>query len=470
MKGKTEMKNVQGFDPRIHPINLDAEKAVLGTFFLDERVTAAARTMLTPDDFYDPRHQEIYRLIVEVLDSGSGVDPMILANEFERRGKLEKVGGFSYITGLEQAVISPDNVTYHAEIVLNKANLRRIISGAHAVQEGVFKDENLGMALGNLANLVDEIAQRSSRLRTMDSEELATEMWGEIEHESQADMGDDAVKSHLRALDDIIHGFKPGELTIIAARPSVGKSALAVQIAVKSGQIEVRTLLATLEMSWRMVMDRVVAAGISVNADRFRKRQYDPQMLSKCAEFLEDFKTKFFHIFDDFNTNNQSLRAALISIGHRFSPVKMLVVDYMQLMNDGVTSRRGANRQEIVSSISRGLKGIARDFNIPVIALSQLNRSSEQRNAKEAQPRLSDLRESGSIEQDADVVIFMHRPKDAFPGNMEKIEINVAKNRNGPIGIREILFDKPHQTFYDTPQTYETRGGENCEPPHQYRD
>lgn len=461
------MTSVPGTDPRIHPVNLTAEQAVLGTFFLNETVTAGARAMLKPEDFYDPRHQEIYRVITKMLDSGSSVDPILILGELDRLGNLEKVGGAAYVTGLEQSVISPDNVTYHAEIVLKKANLRRIILGAHEIQEGIFEDENLDAALGNLSNLVDEISQRASRMRTMDSEELSVKMWEAVDRESQTDSESTAVKSHLKAIDDIMHGFKPSMFNVIAARPSVGKSALALQIAVKAARKGIRVLFVSLEMSWRMVMDRIVAAGIPVNADRFQKCLYDSKMLSQCAHFLEEYKTAAFHLFDDFNADNQSLRAALISIGHRFSPVKMLVVDYMQLMQDSNAVKRGESRQEIVSSISRGLKGIARDFDIPVIALSQLNRSTEQRSAKDARPRLSDLRESGAIEQDADTIMFMHRPQDAFPGKMEKLELIIAKNRQGPTGTREILFDKPYQTFFDVPETH---GGEKCEPPRQYSD
>ena len=436
-------------DPRVAPHNLDAEKAILGTFFLDNEAATKIRSVLNADDFYDPRHQIIYRLVMELVDKKAPIDPVVVINAITQKQMLEKVGGAAYITGLEQFVISPDNVLYHAEIVLDKANKRLWWETANKIGDKAMLDTDSTLAEIQAAVMEtsDAIARRSNESRTFSAAELAEETRERLLDETSGNSSDIVIKTNLAAIDRYMYGLSASDLIILAARPSVGKTALALQIATTAARDGHCVLVASLEMSRRLNMNRIMSSGADVDSNAFLKKRYSQEEFSRCMDFLEGFEGQQFHIFDDFHANIQTLRASIISIGARYVPVNLLIVDYLQLMQ----GNKKENRQVEVAEISRQLKGLTREFNISVLALSQLNRGSEHRGDKNAMPRLADLRESGALEQDADVVLFLHRPDNCQTNEQSvfKLKLIRAKGRQGSVGDEDILFNGSRQTFHD---------------------
>lgn len=446
------------------PHNLEAEKAVLGTFFLNERSVADVQAMLEPEDFYDPRHQEIYRTVLQQIEADKPIDFTLIINELERRGVLEKVGGPAYITSLEQAVISPGNVRHHAGIVHEKSLLRKLIAITGEISQDASYERK------DTQDLLLEAEQKffkiltgrvSSEFRSISEESI--EVYNELVHRSENRQNVTGLTTGLPNVNQLLGGFQPSDLIILAARPSVGKTSLALNMALAAAESNhvnepgvqgpPGVAIFSLEMSTRQVIHRLVCTKAQIRMDLLRKNMLNEAQLAKFGQTLEEMSGLNVFINDTANMNPMEMRLHAQRIKQRCPNLSLIIVDYLQLMS-GSSKSSDQNRQQEVSEISRAMKGMARDLNVPVIALSQLSRGIESRRGADARPRLSDLRESGAIEQDADVVMFIHRTEERDTEKEQNdspsvllVDLIVAKQRNGPVGTAHLLFREDFTHF-----------------------
>lgn len=456
---ETEHAPVWSTDARTLPSNTEAERAVLGTFFLNDSAVEPVCGRLTPEDFYDPRHQEIYRVILGIHQEGLPVDPMIVMSELRRRETLERVGGAAYVTGLEMAVIAPGNVVHHAEIVHEKSLLRSIIRDSTQISDTAFNDARPSEVLGLMSDRLRDLERRRAGIgaEAADMKQVVAATW--------AATLDDMESTEVRPgfgipwLDKSTGGLRRGDLVVLAARPSVGKTALALQCALLSVTTRLKTGFFSFEMPGPSLLERMAASASGYNPGaimgfnayswirdrKFRRTDgsVDPglKVLQAWYEAAQEWPL---HICDKAAQTIEAVVAGAVALSARVGGLDLIVVDYLQLLKSDQRGR--GSRTEEVSHITGGLKDMARRLDVPVLALSQLNRANE---SDKRRPALSDLRESGSIEQDADVVVFLHRTDkgDVHNGWFSLIEAILAKQRNGPIGTFRTMFDGKTQTF-----------------------
>ncbi len=448
---------------QIPPHNTTAEQTVLGTFFLDERTLAEVQSLIGPDDFYDPRNQEIFRVLLDMVEDNKPIDLMLLTSEMERRGILQKVGGPAYLAGLEQFVLSPANVGHHAKLVREKSLLRQILSLTGEVADDTMHERHSSEdLLGDFEQKISKILVGTSQYEFRSIAEDTLEVYRNLERRSDNRQEVTGLSTGIPTLDLLTGGFQPSDLIVLAARPSVGKTSLALNIAaaaaksVHRGDDDARVRpgigIFSMEMNREQVIQRMVCTEAQIKIDLLRKNMLSEAEILKFSNALEDLRQYQIYINDAPTLTATDLRIHSQRLQNRCPNLALIVVDYLQLM--GGQRARGESRQQEVSDISRSLKAIARDLKIPVLALSQLSREIESRRGKDAKPRLSDLRESGAIEQDADVVMFIHRKEardtdkdDDEDDQVSLVNIIVAKQRNGPIGTVQVLFREDFTQF-----------------------
>ena len=434
---------------RIPPNNLDAERAVLGACLLERDALLRVVETLRPEDFYEPRHAMVFKTMADMAERDKSVDSLTLQDELSRRDLLERVGGAPFITSLVDAVTTTANVEYHCDIVRDKSVHRELIKvGAEIARTGFSEDVESSEALSSAEKQVFEIARgTASRIRKIASVVLTT--FDEIERSLSEGAAANGVFSGFTDFDKLTGGFQPGSLNIVAARPSMGKTAFALNIAQHAALVEgIPVLIFSLEMSAEQLAGRLLSSVARVNlrelqqSNNVRKDQWNAltdavARLSKSPIFIDDSST--------LSTMELRSRCRRFFAEHR-NAKSLVIVDYLQLM---VNSRRAENRQQEVSDISRAMKGLAREFSVPVIALSQLSREVEKRGS-DKRPMLSDLRDSGAIEQDADLVAFLYRPA-YYQQDKESAdptaEVAIAKHRNGPTGKADLLFYREYSRF-----------------------
>lgn len=438
-KAKTDVNP----DARIHPRNLEAEQAVLGTFFLNEMAVAGVQAILLAEDFYDPRNKEIYRIILELLEGEKPVDAMIVINRLDAEGKLDKVGGPSYITGLEQAVISPDNVRHHAEIVLEKALLRRCIEDGEKQIEAGLAEMNLEKLLKIPAELIDNVSKRCGAGRVLTMKDMAPDIYKEIVADSEDP--DAMLPTGFAGLDASIGGLRPGMMFVLAARQSVGKSAFALRVLRNLIARGKAGLLISLEMMARMVFHRVICAESSgqINMDHFKTLPMHEDTICLIGKHL-DLMEERFGITSDGATPNK-VRAHCLNFRAMVGRLDLVVVDYVQLMD--IPGHRG-NRQTEVAKISRSIKLLALSLSVPIIAICQLSRLKDAAEIATNDMRISDLRESGALENDADIVLFLNRP----PGTdrnkvVQVVEWRIMKGRDTGVSQGAFFYNVKQQLF-----------------------
>lgn len=455
---------------RIHPHNLDAEKAVLGTFFLNERAVVEVQGLLAVADFYDPCNQAIYSAVLALVRDDKPVDPMLLMNALDAKGELEKVGGMAYITGLEQYVISPNNVMHHAGVVKEKSDLRRLINVAASVADDALGEHGTAdHILAKAENALFQIMAGKDAKEFRSVADCVDEVYHEIEERSDNKGVATGVTTGLHNVDELTGGLQKSDLIILAARPSVGKTSLALNIAYAAamqgliahegrvdGSEPAGVAIFSLEMSYKQLITRLACTKASVRMDLVRKNRISPDDQALLADTMEDMKSLPIWINDTPGLNSAEMRAQAQRLKTKHPNIALIIIDYLQLMSGNIGRE---NRQQEVSEISRALKALARDLDVPVLALSQLSRGVEHRKGKDAKPRLADLRDSGAIEQDADVVAFLHRvePREATEGHeaehdsntskVHRVDMIFAKQRNGPIGTCQLLFREDYTQF-----------------------
>lgn len=438
---------------RIPPHNLEAEQAVLGAIFLEPSVIVTATEILSPEDFYRVSHQRIFEAMVRLTDRGEPIDLVTVTNELDERDLLNEVGGVSYLTDLASSVPTAANLEYYAKIVEEKAILRRVIQAAtHIVTKTFDESDDVTEVLDFAEKTIFEVSQNKATGNFKNIKDVLIDVYDNIEqlHHHKGDVT--GVPTGFKDLDRITSGFQKNDLIIIAARPSVGKTAFALNIA-QNVAIHARENVAifSLEMGAEQLVMRMLCAEGNIDAQRLRTGKLEEEDWSKLTMAMGSLSDAGIYIDDTPGIKVSEIRSKCRRLKQEHG-LGMVLIDYLQLIQGSGNSKE--NRQQEVSEISRSLKALARELEVPVIALSQLSRSVEQRQDK--RPMMSDIRESGSIEQDADIVGFLYRD-DYYDKESEKeniIEIIIAKQRNGPVGTVELAFVKEYNKFVDLDRRY----------------
>ncbi|GGE05892.1 replicative DNA helicase [Marinithermofilum abyssi] len=432
------------FADRMPPHSQEAEQAVLGAILIDPSVLVTVTERVRPEDFYRQAHQKLFQVMIDLSERGEPVDLVTLTSELQNRKLLEEAGGVSYLTELAAAVPTAANVDYYARIVEEKAILRRLIRTATEIAtSGYNGGEEVARVIDQAEKKILDISQRRMSKGFTPIKELLMDTFERIEslHYNQGKLT--GVPSGYADLDRMTSGFQASDLIILAARPSMGKTAfslnVAQNVAIRAGK---PVAIFNLEMSAPQLVQRMLAAEGNIDAQVFRSGQLSDEDWEKLTMAISSLAEAPIFIDDTPGISVFEIRAKLRRLQAEHG-LGLVLIDYLQL----IEGRGRESRQQEISEISRSLKLLARELHVPVIALSQLSRAVEQRQDK--RPMLSDLRESGSIEQDADIVSFLYRD-DYYNEDSEKkniIEVILAKHRNGPVGKVELLFLKNYNKF-----------------------
>jgi replicative DNA helicase len=433
---------------KLAPQAVEAEQSVLGSILIDPEAILKVAEFLHPPDFYRQQHSDIYEAMLGLHGQREPIDLVTLGDELARRDRLEPIGGPAYLASLMNMVPTAVHVEHYGRIVERKAVLRNLIGAAGKIAAVGYEEANdAEAAIDRAEGILFEISQR----RTVGGFESLATLLGQAydrleylhEHRGQI-LG---IPSGLSQLDALLGGFQPSDLIILAARPSVGKTSMALNIAQHAAVHEGKKVgVFSLEMSKEQLALRLLSAESGINPRPLQSGFVDETDWSKIAQVMNSMHAAPMWIDDSPVLTVLELRTKARRLEAEQRGLDLLIVDYLQLMQ-GSFSAKEPNRVQEVSEISRGLKQLSRELKVPVIALSQLSRGVEQRGS--AEPRLSDLRESGSIEQDADVVIFLYRDGEAnADSDVELIKAKVAKHRNGPIGEVPLQFRKTNTRFY----------------------
>ncbi len=431
-------------NPRIPPHNLEAEESLLGAMLLSRDAIAAALEHCSAGDFYKPSHAHIFGAITALYAAGEPADTVTVADELRRAGALEEVGGPAGLVALQANTPAISSAGRYAGIVEEHALLRRLIAVAGEISElGYSLPDDVVGTIDRAESMVFEVAQR----RTADSiaplEELLSKSLDRLEELYDRGEAITGVPTGFHDLDELLAGLQPSNLVVVGARPSMGKTAFALGMAAAAAMSNVPVLFFSLEMSHLEIAQRVLCAEARVDATRMRNGRLHEDDWSKISHAIGRLGSAPLHIDDNPNVTIMDIRAKARRMKSR-GGLGLVVIDYLQLM----TGRNSAeNRQVEISEISRGLKLLARELEIPVIALSQLSRTLESRADK--RPMLADLRESGAIEQDADVVMFLYRDEvyNAESPDRGTAEVLIAKHRNGPTGVVQLAFVANYARF-----------------------
>ncbi len=432
---------------KTQPFNIEAEISVIGSMLIDNDAISVVTESLCKDDFYKTAHQHIFETIVTIYDKNSAVDLVILKDELNRLSLLDKVGGVEYLLALEESVPIASNIEYYAKIVREKTVKRDLIVATAKIQQEAYNDSLESDELLDIAEKeIFEITQRKFAKPTTKMYDILQKTFDYIESLHDGDSKLTGVSTGFVDLDDITCGLQRSELIIIAARPSMGKTSFVLNIAEHVGanpKEKKPVMIFSMEMSAQQVSQNMLCSAARIDAHLMRTGKLDDNQWSKLPLAMGDLSESAIFIDDTPGLGLLEIRAKARRFKLQYD-IKLVIIDYLQLME----ARRSENRQQEISGISRGLKALARELDVPVIAVSQLNRSVESREGHT--PRMSDLRESGSIEQDADVIILLHREDYYDPTkNPNVVEVNIAKQRNGPTGKIKLTFLREILRFED---------------------
>ncbi len=434
---------------RIPPQSLDSEMALLGGLMQSPDAIHEVTDVVAPETFYADKHKAIFETMLELHGRGDPIDLISVSSRLSEKSLLERIGGRSYLTELIQSIPPASNIRHYAELVKKKYTLRRLIQAAEEISEmGYDEGKEIDELLDKAEKQIFDISQNSSTSRFVSLGATLDEAWERLDrlHKSKDELR--GVPTGFRDLDNMLSGFQKSDLIILAARPSMGKTSLALDIARQAAVMhDIPVGFFSLEMSSQQLVDRMLSSDSKVNAWKLRTGKLSiDQDFEKIRHSLDRLSKAPIYIDDQPGNNLLKMR----SVARKLKIEKglgLIVVDYLQLIMP-TTSKYNDNVVQQVTEISRGLKQLARELEVPVLALSQLNRSVETRGG-DGKPKLSDLRDSGSIEQDADVVMFIHR-EDKYNQNSDKkniAQIHVEKHRNGRVGSIELYFDEERVTF-----------------------
>ncbi len=430
-------------DERVPPQDLHAEQSVLGSMLLDKDAIADCLEEVKAHDFYRPAHEAIFDAVLDLFGRGEPADAITVADELSKRGDLARVGGQAYLHQLIQSVPTAANAGYYAEIVHERAVLRRLVeAGTRIVQMGYGQGEG---DIDEIVNRAQAEVYSVAEKRGGEDYHVLGELLNETMEEIEAASGrtDDliGVPTGFIELDELTHGLHPGQMIVVAARPAVGKSTLGIDI-VRAAAIkhDMAAAVFSLEMSRTEITMRILSAEATIQLQDLRRGLKNQDQWTKLARIMGKISNAPLFIDDSPNMSLMEIRAKCRRLKQQHN-LKLVVIDYLQLMTSG---KKVESRQQEVAEFSRALKLLAKEIEVPVIAISQLNRGPEQRTDK--RPQMSDLRESGSIEQDADVVILLHRDR-SDPERDGEADVIVAKHRNGPTKDLVLAFQGHYSRF-----------------------
>lgn len=439
--------NSSGVSDKVPPQNIEAEQSLLGCLMLDKDAITKVADMIQPRDFYKDKHQKIYRAMAHLFEKQEPIDVLSVANRLEETEDLDQVGGNAYLTQLVNSVPTAAHTTNYANIVQRKRILRDLINAAHEIANlGHQEEEDVGVVLDKAEEKVFSVAQKSMTQKFKSVSDSLEQAFERIDNLSESDQTTQGVPTGFSALDDKLAGLQESNLILLGARPSLGKSTLALDVARHAAAREdVPVGIFSLEMSSEQIIDRFIAAEANVNLwklrtgrlseknDDFQRIQHALGSLSEAPIYIDDAATA--------NILQMKAMARRLKARHDLG---LIVVDYLQLVEPRDPSTSIVQQ---MTEISKSLKALARELKVPVLALSQLSRAVEKRSKQV--PKLADLRESGSLEQDADIVLFIHREDKYNPNTAREniADIIIAKHRNGPVGRIELYFDAPRVTF-----------------------
>ena len=440
---------------KLPPQNLDAEKSLLGAVLIDEEVLADVTEHVRPSDFYDKNHGLIFAGMVRLFEKHKPVDLLTLTDELKRKDELELIGGSAYLTELTNYVPTAAHAEAYAEMVAQKAVRRRLIKASADITELGYDESTTTQELLEKAEAeLFSVSDQSLKQDLTSLESILADSFDRIEelHKNKGALR--GIRTGYRDLDNMTAGLQKSDLIILAARPAMGKTTLVTNLAYNVATIEKKPVLFfSLEMSKEQLVDRMLADASGVDSWNIRTGNLSDDDFAKLSEAMGEMAEAPIHIDDTPGLSVLEMRTKARRAAHD-NELGLIIVDYLQLMQ--ATNNHNGNRVQEVSEISRGLKLIARELNVPLIALSQLSRSVESRTPPI--PQLSDLRESGSIEQDADIVSFIYRPGYYEPDNPEVQNITdliIAKHRNGPVGKVQLYFHPERLRFMSLDRKHE---------------
>jgi len=443
-------KEIEGRTP---PHNDEAEVSVLGSILLEKDAIIKIADTLNEEDFYSDAHRRIYGTMVELFEKRQPIDLVTLTNKLTEKKILDSVGGAGYISTLVNSVPSAANIVHYAKIIANKSLLRRLIESSNDITNLAYNEkEDTSRVLDEAEQKIFKVAEKHLKGKFIPIKSILEDSFERIDelHKDKDKLR--GVPTGFKELDNILAGLQSSDLIIIAARPSVGKTSLALNIAEHvAGSEGIPVALFSLEMSKEQLVDRLLASEAKIDSWKLRTGNLDDSDFPKIGKAMATLSEAPFFIDDSPLINVLEMRTKARRLQSE-KGLGLIIVDYLQLMQ----GRSQENRVQEISEISRSLKGLARELNVPIVALSQLSRGVESRPDK--RPILSDLRESGSIEQDADVVIFIYRDE-LYNSETEKkgmAEIIIRKHRNGPIGSIELLFKQEQTAFRSIDRRHST--------------
>jgi replicative DNA helicase len=446
------------FSDRIPPQNVEAEQAVIGAIFLEPTSLILTSEILIPEDFYRQAHQKIFQVMIKLNDKGKAVDLITVMEDLSAANELEEVGGVSYLSEIAASVPTAANVEFYARIVEEKSLLRRLIRTAtNIAQDGYAREDEVEELLSEAEKSIMEVASRKNTGAFQNIKDVLVRTYDNIEslHNRKGDVT--GIPTGFAELDRMTAGFQRNDLIIVGARPSVGKTAFALNIAQNvATKTEENVAIFSLEMGSEQLVMRMLCAEGNINAQNLRTGALTDEDWRKLTMAMGSLSNSGIYIDDTPGIRIAEIRSKCRRLKQE-NGLGMIMIDYLQLIQGNGSSRD--NRQQEVSEISRSLKQLARELQVPVIALSQLSRGVEQRQDK--RPMMSDIRESGSIEQDADIVAFLYRDDyyDKESEDKNIIEIIIAKQRNGPVGTVQLAFVKEYNKFVNLERRFDGEAG-----------
>ncbi len=442
---------------RIPPHSENAERSVLGALMIDKEAITKIADILNVGDFYFDKHNKLYEAALSLYNNSDPIDVLSIANTLEENNHMDEMGGASAIAELVASVPSASNITYYAKVVKKKAVLRKLISTAAEIGEmGYNEAEEIDKLLDEAEQKLFSISQKTIKQEFTPIKKILGEAFDRLDelHKNKGELR--GVPTGFVDLDKLLSGFQKSDLIILAARPSVGKTSLALDIARQAAtQNNTPVGIFSLEMSADQLVDRMIAAEANIDLWKLRTGNMKDSDFAKMNETMGKLSEAPIFIDDASSANIMEMRTMARRLQSEHD-LGFIVIDYLQLME----GRSNENRVQEISEISRGLKNLAKELNIPILALSQLSRAIESRT--DQRPKLSDLRESGSIEQDADVVMFIYREDRVNPDTENKgmADIIVAKHRNGPVGSVPVFFHQESASFKTLEQIHTTASPE----------
>jgi len=431
------------------PYDVEAEQALLGAIIEDNEVLSEIATILTPTAFYKPSHQHIFRAMLELGDLQQPIDEVILGDQLRSMNQLDEIGGYAYLAELVECVPSVGNVVYYAKIIHEHSLLRELIATTTEIgRKSRDPEQNITALLSEAESKISEISTRSTEKKYSPIKEILVSSFKRLEKISATDEEVTGIPTGFIDLDRFTSGLQDSDLIIIAARPSMGKTAFALNIATyvaMRAEQKGAILIFSLEMSKEQLAIRMLTSESKVDSKKLRSGNLEPEDWDKLSMATEKLSVVPLYINDSTNLSPFELISIAKQLNKDFEHgLSLIVVDYLQLMKG---NRPNMPREQEIAEISRSLKGVAKELNIPVIALSQLNRALENRSDKH--PQLADLRESGAIEQDADIILFIYRDEVYNDDSPDKgvAEIIISKHRNGPTGVIRLAFIGKYTKF-----------------------